>query len=767
MLNWKLSCSIPVIATCVGLAAPSSTALAQGQTSVTDDASQDIIVTAQKRQESSRNVPISITAVSGERLETLDIKDVRDLGLITPGYQAQSPGNPTVSSVAIRGGGQRDIAIHQEGAVATFLDGAYISFSPAVAMPVYDVERIEVLKGPQSTLFGRNATGGLISIISRRPRQIFDATFSLGYGSYNEIKAEGAVGGPLSSTISARASFSYTKSDGFVRNASGPALNANESLSGRVQVLFEPTDDLELLVSAHTWQFFDSPGAGLAPTPFIVDATGTTRKPDSAAEYAAFCAGLNPFAPPPSGAWQNGSCFASQPDRLSGSFGTGVRAKEDWQGIIGTLNWNVGNDVTLTAVTDYQHMSMSYLSNISATPVPIFQFGITGKGSKQFSQEIRLGGSSAALTWVGGLYFLSIDHDVGGLVDLYNHPAFGIRLPSAITQKTKSYAVFGQVDWGFAPDLTLSIGGRLFNDNKKYDNVSTCTSNPLAPPGLCTFLGAVVFPGALAFNRSYTGEIDRTNWSGRASLRYQPGRDTMVYGSITRGVKGGGFNGGAAEFYPLSAVEFGEEVLTSYELGTKLGLLDNKVTFEGALFYYDYKGYQTYSPSSNGGLRVFNVDATVKGAEFALTVRPVAGLSLRATGAYLDTKQKDVPLPSGGTADFQIPDAPHFTANGEIRYAFPITGDDEAALQVTATYAGERSIAAIDFPEQRIGSYYKLDARASYELPGGHLTLAAFANNFTNQTILTNRVDFTTVTGNGVDTFDRPRWFGGSVTYKY
>ncbi|MGV7123122.1 TonB-dependent receptor [Sphingopyxis sp. 550A] len=712
-------------------------------------------------------MPINITAFGGDRLETMAARDVQDLTAYVPSFRVTQPGNAAVSALSLRGVGQRDINVHNEGAVALFLDGAYVSFIPAIAQPIFDVERIEVLKGPQGTLFGRNATGGLINMVTRRPTDSFDAYATAQYGSYNELKLEGAVGGPLGEGVSARASVNYTRSDGYIKNNTGPALNANDSLAGRLQILFKPSDNFSYLVSARGWRFFDSPGAGIAPTPFIQDSTGVIRSPANYAEYSAFCAPLTGGVAPPPGSELNGSCFTSQPNRFRGSYSPEVRFNQSYYGFTGTGEWALSDNMTLTSITDYQHLSNDYVSDIDATPAPIFNYEIHVKSSQQFSQELRLNGDTGGVRWVAGLYYLDIDHDITNVTDLYNHPAFGIRLPAAYQQNTKSYALFGQVDWEITPKLSLSLGARGIHDKKRMHNDSTCISNPLAPPGLCDILGSVVFPGALAFNRTFDGKLSKDSWSGRAVLQYKPNSDVMLYAGVTRGTKGGGFNSGAAEFYPLSAVEFKAETLVNYEAGIKAVTADRVFSFDGSVFYYDYNDYQSYSVSTDGGLRVLNVDATIKGAELSVGVRPAEGLSFNLAGTYLDTKQKNVPLPSGTFADFQVPDAPKWSLNGEMRYAFPISGDDELALQLNGVYVGKRSISAIDFPDQRIGAYHRFDARISYELPGRHWTIAAFANNFTDETIVSTRVDFTTVTGNTVDTIDRPRWFGASVTYRY
>lgn len=728
----------------------------------------DIVVTAQKRSESIQKVPINITAFGGDKLSTLSVNNVQDLTAYVPSFRVTQPGDPAVSALSLRGVGQRDINVHNEGAVAEFVDQAYVSFIPAIAQPIFDVERVEVLKGPQGTLFGRNATGGLISIISKKPSQQFDAYGSVQYGSFNDVKVEGGVGGALSSTVSARLSATYNSADGYVNNANGPSLNAVNSLAGRLQLKWEPTSTFRYTASLRGWRFFDSPSVGLSPTPFVQQADGTVRKPTSFADYAAFCAAVTQGRIPTTpGAEIAGNCFTAQPNPFSTAAGPEARFQQSYYAITGTGEYDLSNTITLTSITDYQYLKNDFVVDEDATAAPFFNYEIHDKGSKQFSQELRLSGSIPRLKWVAGLYYLKIDHNILNVTDLFNHPGFGVRLPAAYQQHSESYAIFGQADVDLLPTLTLSLGARALRDRKSINNVSTCVSNPAAPPALCTILGTVVFPGAIAFNQTFTGAFDDVSWSGRAVLRYKPTENVTIYGGVTRGTKGGGFNAGGAEFYPASAVAFQPETLVNYEIGLKASTLDRTVSIDTSLFYYDYKNYQSFAASTDGGLRILNVNARVKGAEASVTVRPLPGLSFNAAGTYLDTLQTNVPLPGGGTGRFQIPDAPKWSLNGEARYAFRVKGDDELALQLNAVYVGARSISAIDYPDERIPSYTRFDARISYTLPGKKWTIAAFANNFTDERIIATRVDFVGQTGSAVDTLDRPRWLGGSISYRY
>ena len=727
----------------------------------------DIVVTAQKREQSVQKVPINITAFSAGRLDTLSINDVQDLTAYVPSFRVTEPGDPAVSALSLRGVGQRDINVHNEGAVALFVDGGYVSFIPAIGQPIFDVSRVEVLKGPQGTLFGRNATGGLISIITNQPSQTFSAYAKLEYGSYNDVKAEGAVGGPITSTLSARVSVAYDYSDGYIKNADGPSLNGQNSLATRLQLRWDPISTFHYTLSLHDWRSFPNAGVSVAPTPFIETASGVTR-PTSSARYAAYCASITGGAiPTPAEAWRSGNCFTNQSNPFDASVGPQSRYEQSYYGLTGTGEWELGRGITLSSITDYQHLSNEFVVDENATAANLFDYEINDKGSSQVSQELRLNGAAETLKWVTGLYYLDIDHNILNVTNLYNDPGFGVLLPAAYQQHTQSFAIFGQGDYDLTRQLTVSLGLRGINDSKSMHNVSTCVSNPLAPPSLCAILGSVVYPGALAFNRTYDGSFSAESWSGRAVLQYKPTDLVMVYGGVTRGAKGGGFNAGGAEFYSFSEVEFKPETLTDYEVGVKASTPDHRLSFDGSTFYYDYHDYQSFAATTDGGLRILNVNAEVKGVEAAVTARPFGGLTLYGAATYLDTLQKNVPLPAGGTGRFQMPDAPRWSLNGEARYVFALPKGDELALQLNGVYVGKRSISAIDYPDERIPAYTRLDARVSYRLPGGHITLAAFCNNFTNEKIIATRVDFVGQTGAAVDTLDPPRMFGASLTYRY
>lgn len=721
----------------VAMAAVAVPALAQDAQDAADENSNVIIVTAQKRAENLQDVPIAIQAMGGESLKNSGFTDLRDLKALVPSFQASNPGNNANVTFSIRGVGQRDVNVISEGTVAEFVDGAYISFVNALGQPMYDLERIEVLKGPQGTLFGRNATGGLLNVITKKPTDYLDGYVTAEVSSFNGYKLEGAVGGPLGETTSARLSVSYDKADGYLGNTTGPDLLAKDNLSARLQLQFEPTDTLTFNLSGRYWKAFRAPGVGLSYSPQLIDGSGVIRSPENEAEYADFCVNVLGTPTPPAGAWQAGSCTIYQPDPYESDYGNGTFYEATYYGLTGTADLVLSDTVTLTSITDYQHAKMDYSANLTGGD-PGILYQIFAGPQRQFSEELRLSGDAGgALRWQTGIYYLNIFHDV----------QTNFIFPINYSLKADSYAAFAQIDYDLSDSVTLTIGGRIMYDTKDFLSIGIDPANPT---------GLVLTDGADLSSSKW-------DWSGRAVLTYNPHSDLTLYAGVNRGVKGGGFDGGGIPAYPVSDAEYESETLYAYDAGVKANFGGNLATIDGSVFYYDYHNYQAFS----GANQTVNTDAEIAGAELFLTLRPVHGLTLNGGATYLDTKAKEVDIGGGLTSDFPIPQAPEWALQGSIRYATPLTGDDELSLQFSALYQSQTTISAVPAQDQSIDSYHRFDVRAAYELPGGKITVAGFINNITDELYYLNRIDFTGFTGATVNTPDRPRWGGASVTYKF
>jgi iron complex outermembrane receptor protein len=720
-------------------------------------AADEIIVTAQKRDQSLIDVPITISALSGETLKQRAFANITDLADLVPGVRMTTPGGTGNTAITIRGVGQRDVGLHQEAPVSTYVDGAYVSLSTVIAQPIYDVDRVEVLKGPQGTLFGRNATGGLIQFISHKPSEVFGGYNLVEYGSFNKFKLEGAIGGGLAQGLSARFSYHAENGGAYMKNLAGEDHNGNTNYSGRLQLLYAPSSDFSALLNIYGAIWHDQPGPALADTRLMLDANGTPIVPPSFSAYQAFCS--NVVGVTPNQAGPSGNCFGTQSSPQSVRVGPGARyAAKYWSGTL-TIAAGLGGGVNLTSITNYQAVR-DYRADIpadTATGNPTLLVTNIQPKADQLSEELRLDGNLGQLHWVTGIYALQIQNHSGNSLNLQSLPKFGVLLNSTNYTNTKSLAAFAEVNYNITPQLSFILGGRLTHDSKHGINNSGCVSNPLIPFDVCALIQAPV----VAFT-GYDLSFKKTSWSGRAVIQYKPTNDVMLFAGVNRGTKAGGFNSGGVEFYPVSAAQFAPEVLTNYEVGIKSRLFGRMLTLNASAFYYDYKDYQTFS-AKNAALQVFNVDATIKGFEFDAALRPTRGLELRASATYLDTEQKSVPFGTG-IANFPLPQAPKWSVNASARYGIHI-GEGELFGLLSFTHVDNTSIAAVPFVAENLQGYDRYDARIGYDTD--KFSIAFNVRNLRNKTIYTGRVPLEAIIGASNDGVDLPRTYTASLTFHY
>lgn len=364
---------------------------------------EEITVTAQKREQDLSDVGISITALSGKQLKDLGLTNTAQLDDHVPGLMITDYGSGVTTQYTIRGSSQLDFADHHEPPVAVYMDGAYNSYVAGVGYHFFDVERVEVLRGPQGTLFGRNATGGLVHLISARPTREPEGYVEVTGGEYEQIRTEAAVSGPLGETIAGRLSFSYEDTDGYQENRIGDDLNDVNNISLRAQLLFEPSEDVSIHINGR-WSEDDTNGQGYSIRSGLTDIGGIPGLPGdglvhegTSAQQDAFCA--NFFGPPFPLVPGATDCFGyTEPDNDDNSIAIDEEGfyKREHYGITGTLEWEIGNNMRLVSITDWQDFDKNYLEDTDGTPAPLFTFPQV-MDSNQISQELQLHGETEQL----------------------------------------------------------------------------------------------------------------------------------------------------------------------------------------------------------------------------------------------------------------------------------------------------------------------------------------------------------------------------------
>lgn len=735
MRTCKRFCSLGALAAANALVTP---AMAQDVSSSVNAAaaneSGDIVVTAQKRTQNAQDVGISVSALDKTVSNTVSTAGIASLANHLPSLQVSNY-SPTITIFNIRGVSQNDFADSQESPIAFYVDGAYISAMGGISGQMYDLERVEVLRGPQGTLFGRNATGGLIQAVMAKPTDYLDGYLKATVGSYGQFSAEAAIGGPLSNHLRGRVSLITNQGGNYIDNAAGPSLGGERNYGARLQLAGDVGSGGKFEFKYQYLRNDHERNGGLySHAAAIANADGLGEFVGSNENPYGTCNGCDMF----------GYRQAGGPHSVA--FDGPNFFDRTYHDVTLHYEQDLGA-VTLTSISDYQHLKKAYGEDADMSPAPIFKY-TTGQNLDQYSQELRLAGDSERLHWVLGGYAIRIDSQNNYNTDL---SALGLSEIYGGKLTTSSLASFGQVEFK-ASDLFTLIGGLRYSwDIKKYD-----------------FSHAENGVTDLVFNQSTVGSLARNPsglWSWKAQVNVTPSKDVLFYAGVNRGTKSGGF--GTPAFYTsdLASIPFKPEVLTNYEAGLKLTLLGGLAHFNTSAFYYDYKDYQAFQ-LVNLALAVSNTQARVKGIEFQADVRPVKGLSLSAFATILDTRIKNVVLPGGRIADTKMPEAPAFSAGFSATYSAPV-GPGDLTLGTDWKYNSSQYFSTFNAPVDREPSYIVGNAHVSYALDSMPLELSVFVNNLTDKEYRLYNLDLSGPFGFTQQTFARPRWFGASLTYRF
>ncbi|MBO9711665.1 TonB-dependent receptor [Sphingomonas sp.] len=702
-------------------------ALAQASDAASDT---EIVVTAQKREQLASDVPISMTAMSGAELDRRGVNSTLDLANYVPGLAiGQNTGDGDFPFISLRGVSMRDFADTNESPSAVYIDDFYKANLMGLDGQTFDLDRVEVLRGPQGTLYGRNATGGLIKFVTKKPGDTLDGYVTAQYGSYNEIKVEGAVGGPIANGISARISAVHHEHDGWLENIypGRPDGNALDTTAVRGQLLIEPTDSFSALATVQYYKNDNDAGNLFGHSVVAVNAQGLA------------VANPNPAA--------TDSFGYRQPVRDDPRFTNSDRdayLKSEQLTATGRLEYKAG-DVSLISVTGYEWSKKDQASDSDSSPFDIRGTEAHPRG-KQFSQELRAQGESGPVTWIVGGYYLN--YHVYGYQKRYRGPVIGFRPNVTYDLKTDSYALFANADWSLG-DVTLTGGLRYSKEKKKY----ALTNGEFG----------------VVFNETTAGALakqDDDNVSFNARVSYKPVADTLLYAGVARSYKGGTFNVGYTAI-AFNAIPVKPEQLTSYEAGVKQRFGD-LVSVDVSAFYYDYKDSQAFQYDGTlGTATTFNRDATVYGAELEAHARPVKGLELGLLVSYLDATLKDVNLPSGGAVvDTRMPLSPKWTVTGLAAYTVDLGGSGSIRIGGDVTRRSSQYFDAYNSPYHYEPGYTVANASVSWTSQNGKLELEAFAKNIGDTVYRTYSFDLS-VSLLATDVWGRPQWFGGGATFRF
>jgi iron complex outermembrane receptor protein len=714
----------------------------------TDD--QEIVVTAQKRSERLQDVPISVSAIGGDAVRKQRLVSADDLVSKVANLQLTSTVGDGTPIFALRGVSMSDYSLNQSGPVATYYDEVYKGNFAFLGVALYDLERVEVLRGPQGTLYGKNTTGGAVNLISHKPDLgKTEGYLNLGYGNYNRREANGALNVPLGETLAARIAFTVARADGWFRNQlpGAPDLNGTREYAVRGSLLWEPKDGTSFLLRASTsYQNPRNYGIFAAPGPDGVGA-GLYESLGQGTSY--FRAGL--------GRREIESNYT--PRRRARTYALSL-----------TSTFDIGNDLSIVSVSSWDKGWLNFGEDTDGAPNKTLEI-FYGDRATQISQDLRLAsGFGGPFEFILGAYynrekvfnttdfgiFKDADIDGNGTIDAADCAA---GLPAACSvvnrfdQLKHSYALYTDMHYDFGAGFTLRGGLRFTRDDGSQTGLVS---------------DAIGADGVLVTNLIPATDLrfKNNNLSGKIGLDYKIDRDTLLYVNYSRGYRARSFNA-QAFFDPSEASVAKPETIDAFEGGAKMQFADRRVTLNLAGFYYLYKNQQFINISPlTAAQTLVNVDKSrIYGGEMELNIRANEWVSARAGVGLLNAKIKDGILSGVDVSGNKLSNAPSLSANAGLDITVMDADAGKISIHPDISYVSSQYFEVFNNPRLKQGSYTLLGGHIDFER--GPFTASIWGKNLTNRFYFTSRVDLVGGFGFDYNHVGAPRSYGVTVGYKF
>jgi len=691
---------------------------------------EEIVVTAQRRAQDLQDVPVAVSAISADQVLKLGMHDLTGIATRVPGLTF-SPFSPGQNIVALRGVSSNDDGAGTDNSVAVFVDGVYLGRVSNINPELLDIERIEVLRGPQGTLYGRNTIGGAINIYSSKPNtDALDANLRATIGNFDLQEYAALLSGPLSDNWAAKVSVSSRTREGWVDNV---VLNKkqkdDDSQAARAQVMYR-NDDTEVMLTAD-WNQLDVGDMARIPLTQVVGSLGPIV--DS---YRALCGNRRP------------ECSTNPSDGF---------AKREARGLALTVTTSrLGPE--LTSISAYRDSESNWAMDSIGVNIPLTDriFDETD----QISQELRLTDAVGSWNYVIGAWYLRERTDRFEIFDIGSNGDFDASDRYRQDNETDSAAVFGQADWSLNDAWTLTLGARYSRDEKAIRNEAND--------------GDFV---VIAQSFQNTREEEWSAFTPKVSLSYKPVSRINTYLTVAQGFKSGGFP--AAPQREVDSAPLKQEEAINYELGVKAEP-SGSLRINAALFYTEYEDLQiqSFGPLAGcvedpgtvqiecfGAFQTFNAgDAEARGAEVEIAWRATDALSLNASYGYLDTEFVDLFVPNSAYPDQsgqELIHAPKQKYNVTLDYRWPLSTAGEINFNLDYRYTDDQRGELEPYAVQP--SFDLIDARVAWRSPSEHWEVAAWVRNLADEEYVTH---IYTVAGEVIGVFGDPRTYGLSLTWR-
>lgn len=700
---------------------------------------QEIVVTAQKRAENMQDVPIAIAAVRGESIEKLHANSLISLSGTVPSIQINHHANtPNTAVFYIRGIGIIEPDPYAGNTVSIVVDGVPQFFSMGALLDLFDVERIEILRGPQGTLFGANTTGGVVNVVTRQPTGKFGGRLELTYGDWDRFDARGVLDFPIiADTLSGKIVASHTQRDGWIKNAfGGRDLDSREVNAVRGYLKVTPGENFDATLTVQVV-------AARNGSPVVVNG-GLSGEAVYVPPGTTAPGSEMPMYPTP--------CFVGLPceapdDYISANDSTRDVSDMDTDILTLTANWRETGIGDITAITGYKRFELFEETDQDGSPVFLLDTRRATEGW-QLSQELRSAFDlSDSVNMILGAFYMKTHYEHFHRLRV-QFAVPGLHQENPQEQDNYSASVFAQSYIDLTDRLQLQAGIRYAHEQTE---MTAGTLNFIDPSGVAQFEGGIPVGGFIA-----SGKESWDNVGGKLGLDHRMTEETLLYGYWARGFKSGGFVGRVG--IPQDLGPYDPEEVDTFELGLKTDWLERRMRMNLALFYTDYRDMQLaqqyFAPDTGGGFVQGNTilnaaSAEIKGVELESTILPTEGLTLSASLAYLDAKYKEFLFTEisviGETvrdlSGYRLQNAPEWAGSVSANYE-RAAGPGTASAGLMYTYTDEKFLTSlVDSPRATIQATHYVNANLDWTPNSGKWSVGLWVRNLSDKRYLQNVFD--------------------------
>jgi iron complex outermembrane receptor protein len=730
---------------------------------------EEVMVTAQKKSAAVNDVPVTMTALGGGDIKNLRLTDAMDVSAFTTNIDIKGTLGGTNPAITIRGVGLNDFNANNNPTVGVYVDEVFLVSAGMLNFSTYDMERIEVLKGPQGTLYGRNTNGGALNYFTTRPDFEPSGYITATAGNYELFEAEGAYGDAINDKWAYRISGKWSdQGDNYVDNELGGDFNGSDMGSGRLALRYMG-DRLSFDTSITGGSqnvgfqpfknrgFLDPSDPALGPCPTAASGNPTQDFSCTSVLLGVDQTFLNVDVETFPNQEFDEATYADNIDTPD--------TETDSVFWVGRFDYELSDTATLTSITSYADVDREYADSVFGSLQGYHYFDAAREDEiNQFTQELRYSLMTEKIEWTAGVFYSYDEIKSSNLTNASDTLATLYAI--GYDQETTAAAAFSQVEYALNDVWSVEVGIRYSWEERDYTG-GTTDLNPwdqsvilYLPPEEGGFGLPPSFTGPLPLTAGTEFDFDDDDVSGRLGLNYRPNDDWLVYGNISTGFKSG-IVFSDITFAPEEMGPLDPEDILAYELGFKGTMASGSLQWNGAIFYYDYDDIQTQVPTALG-LTFTNADqADITGGEMDVNWLPLDSLSIRAGISYLDTEFDDPGLDGN-----ELPNAPELQYNAIVRYDMEVGDGMNLAFQADMKYSDEMYKEATNNPLAQTDDYTLVNGRISLAGDNDTWELSLWGKNLTDEDYLEHIfvVDFFGITG---DLYNTPRTYGASLTYNF